>query len=587
MTLPLEGAPLVFSTGFAHDLVLHLNRTGAATDLPLKADAFNGGLMVTQESPHRPLTVGDRATPAVPAGIKVGTPSDVIISGTIHGYWGFDAFDGPTLSVQQLDGKSWKLVGDTQLFAGKDNHLTLKGDGTACVQHIELTRGKDKDIDIAFKPATEGGDQNDGDGVLDSTKDAAAAKEKDQKSDKAGKDAKPAKDDAKSDKEPPPAPARLIKNTLTLDVSLKTVQPGGYALGIRQYGGSSEQKVPLTAYSADISFDSLRIHAGDSTAVLSGKGLENVVSVEIADRTFTPVAGVEDHAESLSLHADAAVSPKNGSEARVKLKDGRTLPVKVSAAAARPSLSLVSLKASPSEKQGTLAVTLSGKDDIPLHGKLTFIVRTSDVFPRGESIEVATLDGSVHTNLSIASNTLILEDEHTAVATLDPLQAFGESAFGKLEMRPVAADGTTGDWIALGTLVRIPQITAIDCNASGATTCTVTGARLFLAQAFSGSRDFSAPTPVPSGFADDSFQAPLPADGSTLYLKLRDDPSAIASVTLPAPLAQPAPAAAVNPAAPPKPGASSESGPETKPAASPDAKPAAGPSSASPKPPRN
>src|ERR1039458_4932654 len=40
MTLSLEGAPLVFSTNFAHDLVLHLNRTGAPTDIPLTPDAF-------------------------------------------------------------------------------------------------------------------------------------------------------------------------------------------------------------------------------------------------------------------------------------------------------------------------------------------------------------------------------------------------------------------------------------------------------------------------------------------------------------------------------------------------------------------
>jgi hypothetical protein len=48
MALSLEGAPLVFATGYAHDLVLHLNRTGAVTDLPLSPDAFEGGLVVVK-----------------------------------------------------------------------------------------------------------------------------------------------------------------------------------------------------------------------------------------------------------------------------------------------------------------------------------------------------------------------------------------------------------------------------------------------------------------------------------------------------------------------------------------------------------
>ena len=45
MMIPLEGAPLVFSSSFAHGLVLQLNRTGAPTDIPLTPDAFEGGLV--------------------------------------------------------------------------------------------------------------------------------------------------------------------------------------------------------------------------------------------------------------------------------------------------------------------------------------------------------------------------------------------------------------------------------------------------------------------------------------------------------------------------------------------------------------
>src|SRR3984957_10316494 len=225
MTLPLEGAPLVFSTGFAHDLVLHLNRTGAPADIPLTPEAFEGGLVVAKEEQREPLhdakLQGD-STPPAKADVKIGSSNDLTITGTVRGYWGFDYFEGPTLTVQQVDGKDWKIVGDTQLLAGQDNHLTLKGNGTACVQHIALTNTEKKDVDVTFKPV-------------------------------ADKDA---------------------KDALDLDISLKKVQPGGYSLAIQQHGGSHTENVSLTAYTGEIHLDGLKIHQGDKSAILTGEGLK-------------------------------------------------------------------------------------------------------------------------------------------------------------------------------------------------------------------------------------------------------------------------------------------------------------------------
>jgi hypothetical protein len=490
MTMQIEGAPLVFSTSLAHHLVLHLNRTGAPTDLPLRADAFEGGLVVTPE-PERKLLddAMAKANDAVKPQGKVGSATDLTITGTVEGFWGFDHFVGPTLTLQQVDGKDWNIVGDTQLLAGKDNKLTLKGDGAACVEHIALSPAagtKDaKDMDVKYEPAK-------GDG------------------------------------------GKLQKNTLALDVSLKSVEPGGYSLGIKQYGDENQQRVPLTAYSADIKLDSLSIHAGDRLAVLKGKGLANVASVAMDGQTFMPAEESDD--ATMHLEAKAAVTPKNGDEAKAKLKDGRVLTVKVDAEAARPSLMLVSMSASAAEENGALAVILDGKEEIPLHGRLTFVVTTKEVFPRTQKVEVATADGTVKTALSLEGENLVLQDEHTAVATLDPLKAFGQSAFGPLAMRPVAADGTAGDWTRLGVLVRTPQITAVNCMSADAVTCTLIGNRLFLVQAFGAAKDFAKSTDVPSGFAQGEFAVPTPADGETLYLKLRDDPGAVAMVKLPAPL---------------------------------------------------
>jgi hypothetical protein len=517
MTLQLEGAPLVYSTSFAHDLVLHLNRTGAVTDIPLTPDAFEGGLIVAKEGQRKPLPEGklqNASTKSAHPDAKIGTNTDLTITGTVRGYWGFDSFEGPTLTVQQIDGKGWKIIGNTQILAGQNNHLTLKGDATACVQHIALTNNKDKDVDVTFKAA-------------------------------AGKDG---------------------EDTLDLDASLKKVQPGGYTLAIQQYGDSNRDNIPLTAYTGDIHLDGIKIHAGDNTSMLTGQGLQNVVSVQIANQTFTPTsAGNND--KTVHLQAKAGVSPGDGSEATAKLKDGRTMTVKISAEAARPGLKLLSFKATPALQNGTLPVTLGAKDDIPLNGRLTFVVETKEVFPRTQTIEVATADGSAHTSLSFAANNLVLQDEHTAIATLDPLKAFGQSAFGKLQMRPVAGDGTPGDWTPLGTLVRTPQITAIHCTTAGAPTCTVDGSNFFLVQSFGAAKDFAKAADVPTGFAENTFTVPTPADGTTLYLKLRDDPNVVATVALPMPIQKstPPPVSTVQTPSPVSNGAPADRTPQNQP----------------------
>ena len=507
MTLPLEGAPLVFSTSFAHDLVLHLNRTGAPADIPLAPDAFEGGLSVATEPQREPLQAAASTPPDKNNG-KSGNSTDLTLTGTVRGYWGFDSFEGPTLTVQQIVGKGWKIVSDTQLLAGQENHLTLTGDGTACIQKIALTSSRDKDVDVSFKPAESKG--------------------------KGAGDAKPARD------------------TLDLDVSLTKVQPGGYFLAIQQYGEARRDDVALTAYTSDIHLEGIAIHAGDNIAVLTGQKLGNVVSVQIADGEFLPTADGNSEGR-VSLRAKTGVTPENGSDGTAKLKDGRTMTVKISTEAPRPGLKLLSFNDKPAQANGTLPIALGNRNDIPLNGSLNFVVQTANVFPRTQTVEVATADGAVHTSLSLAANDLVLQDEHTAIATLDPLKAFGQSAFGKLQMRPVAEDGTPGDWTPLGTLVRTPGITAIRCTTADAPTCTVEGSNLFLVQSFGGAKDFAKPADVPTGFADNTFAVPTPADGATLYLKLRDDPDAVATVALPAPLgrsAAPTPAATAQTSSP-------------------------------------
>ncbi len=63
--------------------------------------------------------------------------------------------------------------------------------------------------------------------------------------------------------------------------------------------------------------------------------------------------------------------------------------------------------------------------------------------------------------------------------------------------------------------------------------CTLTGAGLYFIDAIATDDSFADPTRVPEGFVGSSLAVPPPT-GAVYYLRLRDDPTAIDTVTLPA-----------------------------------------------------
>ncbi len=76
VVLPLEGAPLVFSTDFATEIVLHLNTPPGAPvepDIPLVPDAFEGGLRLEQKPEHH-VQITDVRQPLDPAHPSVPPP---------------------------------------------------------------------------------------------------------------------------------------------------------------------------------------------------------------------------------------------------------------------------------------------------------------------------------------------------------------------------------------------------------------------------------------------------------------------------------------------------------------------------------
>lgn len=122
LTLPVEGAPLIYATDYAHDVRLRIARPdGTVVEVPLRADAGVGGFAV------------DRAFPAGPFGAAA--------TGQVHGQWGFASFDGPTFPLSRPEDIGWKVADHTTLVVGRVNQLGLGGGGAGCVTRVEMRRG--------------------------------------------------------------------------------------------------------------------------------------------------------------------------------------------------------------------------------------------------------------------------------------------------------------------------------------------------------------------------------------------------------------------------------------------------------------
>jgi hypothetical protein len=508
VVLPVEGAPLVFSTGFAHDLVLHINGTPSASDIPLTADAFQGGLILNPTLERKPLQLAeDLAPPALLATDPAKSDAPHIqplpgaITGTVLGYWGFDLFTGPTLQLQNTPGKDWKLAADSQLIAGRENHLLLTSSGSACIQSISLDTNPGKQADAKWKSAD-----------------------------------KP--------------------NLIDVSLPLNSATPGTLHVAIRQYGEKDPSLVATRAFSEPATLTSLHIHAGDTTAIVTGTSLDQVQQFAIGSFIFTPVPMSPSDPEtatppsetSTSLRmtlAEGVPAPKFKTAEKLNasftLKDGRTLVLPATVAPPRPIVTLLSKNIS---QVSDSSIRLSSQDDLPANQLLTFSLKSPSPFPRTGKIEVASPDDSLHTTLTVTSGSLVLQNPHTILGTLDPLKTFGTSAYGPLRLRAVAPDGTTGDWIPLATLVRLPTLTNTLCPADPAAPCTLTGSSLYLVDSIATDSAFTNPTAVPEGFVSTTLSIPRPTGipntlsatrpaTTVLYLRLRDDPSTPNTVTLP------------------------------------------------------
>ncbi len=217
----------------------------------------------------------------------------------------------------------------------------------------------------------------------------------------------------------------------------------------------------------------------------------------------------------------------------------------------RPQVTLLSKGTQEESSAAPSPVHLGSPDDLPIENRLVFFLksRVPANFPRNEKVEVAAADGSFRTVLSLADGRLMLEDAKTAVGMVEPLARFGSSAFGPVEARVMSADGVTGDWLPLGTLVRLPGFKELRCpRAAGQALHADPEAIFSWPRPSAPAPEFDNATDVPPDFTGTQLSVPRPA-GGVLYLRLRDDPATVQTLTLPVTAAAPTAAGQSQPAA--------------------------------------
>jgi hypothetical protein len=465
LVLPVDGAPLVFSADIAHDFVLHVQGpSGGELNLPARPDAASGGFVVDTQTVE-------------------AAKLDPEVSGTLRGFWGYEAFDGPNFRLRTSRPARWNIpfAEESALIVGREDTIHLQAPGAVCVNNVNVQDTQGREVKANWK---------------------------------------------------------LNKpEELEIKVALKDQAAGPMKLKLHQFGLPHPDEMPVQAYSEAAHLESFSINAGDVQGVLKGSRLDEVERFELKGAYFIPAKLIRaNEKDELRLAAKEANPPAlQASErlvARVALKDGRVLELPTVVAPPRPKVTLISKNIRPGAAPS--AISLGSQDELPLDGQISFLLKTEipGKFSRGEKVEIATADESFSAVLSFSDGSLVLRDSENVVATLEPLKVFGPSAFGPLQFRPVDPDGGKGDWQPLAVLVRLPVLKEIRCSASPDKPCQLSGSNLYLIDSVASDPQFTHTAPVPTGFLDATLSIPHPAE-TGLYIKLRDDPSAVSTANLP------------------------------------------------------
>jgi hypothetical protein len=411
LVLPVDGAPLVFSTGYAHGATLSLTGTdGKSIDLPANADAVQGGYVVDTAALHS-ADLGDS------------------VHATLQAYWGFERYHGPSFLLMNAHAKSWELAaGDEDaLVVGRQDTVHLQADSVSCVDGIMLKDPAGKVLKADWKTV------------------------------------KPNELEVKLPlQEAKPGAMTLLVTQYGVSqpqpVSIQTFAEAGHFDGFAVHAGDAQGVLKGTRLDevARLSIRNLAFAPGELSTRNGGDELPMVAEDAQAAANLKQERGI---AGKVTLK-DGRIMPVIAS---------------VDAPRPRAILIGKSIQPSSSSKDSNIQLADQGELPPDATLTFAVRTQWPAVFARDETIEVATSDESSATVLNFINGGITLENAQVAVATLNPAKAFGTSAFGPLQFRVVAKGITgdwqpLGTLVRLPVLrdLACPATPELACKLSGA-----------------------------------------------------------------------------------------------------------------------
>jgi hypothetical protein len=374
LVLPVDGAPLVFSTGYAHDLTLSLTGTdGKSIDLPATADPAQGGYVID--------TAGLRAMPLGDS-----------VRASLQGYWGFERYHGPSFVLMNAHAKNWELAaGDEDaLVVGRQDTVHLQSDSVSCVDAIMLKDPDGKELKADWKTVRPN--------ELEVKLPLQAAK--------------------------PGAMTLLVTQYGVADpqpVSIQTFAEAGHFDSFDLHSGDTRGTLKGSRLDevASLALKGVVFVPGELSTRNGGDELPMVAQDASAAAGLKPEHGI---AAKITLK-DGRVVP---------------LTAAVDTPRPRVTLISQSVQPSPSSHDSNIQLTDQGELPQDATLTFAVRAEYPAAFTRDETIEVATADESASAILSFANGGITLENAQVAVSTLNPVKAFGASVFGPLQFRVVA-----------------------------------------------------------------------------------------------------------------------------------------------------
>ena len=373
LVLPVEGAPLVFSTEYAHGMRLRLvGSDGRTVELPATADAPQGGFLIDT----RPIGQADLGSR---------------VHATLHGDWGFVPYAGPTFELQDARTEGWSVAtpGEAAVIVGRQDTIHLTAPSVNCVADITVRDALGTVLATDWK-AVQPNEVRVKLPLEDTPPGPLTVIVKQYGSFAA-----------------PSVPLEGYSEPAGLDgFTLHAGDTQGVVTGSRldEVAGLAIDGVTFRpgALSTQQGVDRLTVTAEDPAAAAKlTAGQSGLARVTLKDgRVLTLQSVIAAPRPGVTLIAKGVYLPGTHTPTHIQLAGNNEVP---------------------QDAQLTFSVR----------------AKTPSLFDRSESIEVATADGAYSTTLTQTNGGITLETQSVAIATLDPARAFGPSAFGPLQFRVI------------------------------------------------------------------------------------------------------------------------------------------------------